>query len=454
MTELEQNLNTILEEKQTKIIPENIKEGITVLGIEGNYSGLDTSDATATESDISEGKTAYVNGNRITGTLINQNITRNIFVKNTEPEIKDGFWFKNEEEIKIDSVIGVEHINELINSEEWESKENYNTLPYDGALGWECARVGDWIYLFGTDAVPTQAYRYNYKENITEKLTDTPRNSQRCMVSAVGTDVYIIGGGVNSQAFNDIYKYDTLTGTYTLCKGTLNLIDTLGASVTVGTDIYIFGGYAGTTINPSQKAYRYDTLKDATFTLPDIPSGFAYHRVVEYKGNIYLIGGMYGVKVVYKYNIESQTYTRLTDLPFDFNLGNVEKIGNKIYIFCNQFGCTYDMDNDTYEMLSEGTNTIMHFASSLVFKDNAYKILIFGEGEVKVFNINLQILENNSLIIIKDSLDKTTQLYNDPNLDGKLPISFKDAGIYSIEHGYILDTERHYGNDMEWIPIE
>lgn len=70
MTELEQNLNTILEEKQTKIIPENIKEGITVLGIEGSYSGLDTSDATAAESDILEGKTAYVNGNKITGNLI------------------------------------------------------------------------------------------------------------------------------------------------------------------------------------------------------------------------------------------------------------------------------------------------------------------------------------------------------------------------------------------------
>lgn len=42
MTELEQNLNEILLEKQTKIIPENIKEGITVLGITGECKPNET----------------------------------------------------------------------------------------------------------------------------------------------------------------------------------------------------------------------------------------------------------------------------------------------------------------------------------------------------------------------------------------------------------------------------
>ena len=52
-TELEQLLNTIKTEKDTKIIPENIKKGVTIFNVQGAAeSGIDTSDATASENDI------------------------------------------------------------------------------------------------------------------------------------------------------------------------------------------------------------------------------------------------------------------------------------------------------------------------------------------------------------------------------------------------------------------
>lgn len=56
-------------EGDPNLLPENIREGETVYGVVGTHSdGIDTSDATATQSDISEGATAYVNGVKITGT--------------------------------------------------------------------------------------------------------------------------------------------------------------------------------------------------------------------------------------------------------------------------------------------------------------------------------------------------------------------------------------------------
>ena len=67
-TQLEEKLNKILAEKKEKILPENIKKGTNILGIEGGYEGIDTSDATATASDILKDKTAYVNGEKIVGT--------------------------------------------------------------------------------------------------------------------------------------------------------------------------------------------------------------------------------------------------------------------------------------------------------------------------------------------------------------------------------------------------
>lgn len=50
--------------QDNNLLASNIKAGVTILGINGAY----TSDATATASDIKSGKTAYINGAKVTGT--------------------------------------------------------------------------------------------------------------------------------------------------------------------------------------------------------------------------------------------------------------------------------------------------------------------------------------------------------------------------------------------------
>lgn len=69
--ELQTKLNAILEDKDTNLKPENLKAGVSCLGVNGTLenSGIDTSDATATAEDIVSGKTAYANEQKITGTL-------------------------------------------------------------------------------------------------------------------------------------------------------------------------------------------------------------------------------------------------------------------------------------------------------------------------------------------------------------------------------------------------
>ena len=52
------------------LIAENIAENVTVLGITGTFrGGIDTSDATATSSDLLLGKTAYANEQKLVGTI-------------------------------------------------------------------------------------------------------------------------------------------------------------------------------------------------------------------------------------------------------------------------------------------------------------------------------------------------------------------------------------------------
>ena len=67
---LNTKIKSILTEKNTKILPSNIKKNVNILGVTGNLEVLDTSDANATAGDIVTGKTAYVNAQKITGTLV------------------------------------------------------------------------------------------------------------------------------------------------------------------------------------------------------------------------------------------------------------------------------------------------------------------------------------------------------------------------------------------------
>lgn len=71
------------------LIPANIVSGVSIFGVTGTHqggSGTDTSDATATEADIVNGKTAYINGGKVTGTLVVQNY----YTGTTTPESTTG----------------------------------------------------------------------------------------------------------------------------------------------------------------------------------------------------------------------------------------------------------------------------------------------------------------------------------------------------------------------------
>lgn len=71
----------ISKEEQAKLVSGNIKSGVTVLGISGKSSVVDTGDATAAAGTIVNGKTAYVNGAKVTGSLSTVSVSQDSLTK-------------------------------------------------------------------------------------------------------------------------------------------------------------------------------------------------------------------------------------------------------------------------------------------------------------------------------------------------------------------------------------
>lgn len=96
------------------LVAENIKEGVEIFGITGTLvekgeNDIDTTDATATADDILLNKTAYVNGEKLTGTILSQE-EQTIVPSTIDKTISSGIYIAGKQTIKGDEDLIAENI--------------------------------------------------------------------------------------------------------------------------------------------------------------------------------------------------------------------------------------------------------------------------------------------------------------------------------------------------------
>lgn len=191
------------------LLPQNIRENITIFGVQGNLKDLDTSDANATPADIKYGLTAYVNGEKITGSAYTRGAVTAV-VDGQQHWLKEGFYTGGitipgdinlkASNIKKDVVIyGVTGILD----------ENMNLDTSDATATAEDILEGKTAYVDGTKItgtyVPPTTTEYN--------LIDTRSfSSVQDTLNAYGNTVYISEDGGQTfrtlQVIYDSYRTD------------------------------------------------------------------------------------------------------------------------------------------------------------------------------------------------------------------------------------------------------
>ena len=285
----------------------------------------------------------------------------NIYCQEEEPESKEGVWLKTER--TYDLVLSEPYIT----ATSWELTELEPTPSlWQGGSG---AKVGDYLYYFGGWGISgstTISFKYHIPTQTCTRLPDSPTAIQWGIANVViDTDIYIGGEPSNTN----FYKFDTITETYTKLANSPNKL--YGSAAVVTSDqkyIYAFGGIYDYNYHPYYNM-KYDIENNKWTYTQNNPQRFGGGAAFAYGDYIYfpcprLFSNWTTVGVApktYRYNVLTGTWTSLNPCPQDVVCVSGQVVGEDIYFMCdtktngasdgNKQMYRYNIPSDTYTRL-------------------------------------------------------------------------------------------------------
>lgn len=199
------------------------------------------------------------------------------------------------------------------------------------------------------------------------------------------------GLDVSLGAWNEISNYEQLPYDFYL-----------GSTVVIDTDIYIF---FNETISGVNATYKYDTINNTYTRLTDVPFNSNRSTASAIGTDIYIFGSSVSpYNIAYKYDTITDTFTQIANGPYNLYNASSVAYNNSIYLFggsdSTYNACRYDVDTDTYTSLA-----------NMPLDLSAGRVTIVG-NTVYMFGLGGSYLQMLKYNIETDTYTRLGQLYS------------------------------------------
>lgn len=362
----------------------------------------------------------------------------NVYQQNSTPS-KDGLWIKTNDKVQYLS----------LRDDITYKTQKLNDAPFNGSSSKTVVKNNN-IYITDDDYL----YCYDIFTQTYTKLQKMPSNYRISYgdVVLLNNSIYMFGSTLSSNSKDtaeNVFVYDILNQSYVQLNNLpYNFGD--GKATIANGEIYLMNfDYIDEFIND---IYKYNVEEDSYTKVTTIPYNFcgtggSQNNIIEILGineEIYLFGGTdINQKNTYKYNVNQNSFTKLTDMPiesFNISLTLVEK---EIFIFYpNKIGYKYKIEEDEFEKLHN-----INFDSDINLI--TFELDIFGferkDLSQKVYKYRLNLDSECLNVYVQDILF---------NVQDRLKFLNKIKKVYKNKNNIAYLQEAYIPNGTEWKKLE